>query len=456
MPTIMDPQIVQQAFDLALEHHRAGRLDLAIASYQRAIQLKPDHAESFNNLGNALKEKGRLDQAMDCYRQAIKLKPHYPDAQYNLALALAGKGSLEEAIGCFRLAIQLKPDFAEAHSNLGNALWFTGQIDQATQQYQKALALNPDLPEAHLNLGVVHLAQGDYQRGWLEYDWRLKIKRPGRLPPFQQPRWDGKPLHGRTLLIHAEQGFGDSIFFSRYIPRAAQSGARLILGCQPELARLLSKLARFEQIATSPSQLPPFDVHCPLPSLPLVMGLRGPDDVPWTGPYLKSDPETRRKFSDFIQQAGRKLKVGLCWSGGPTPPGRSIPLPMLAPLANPNVQFYSLQIGQASIDAKSPPPGMNLIDPTPRITDFSDTAALIDQLDLVVSIDTAAAQLAAALGQPVLTLLNHASDWRWLLAREDSPWYPTMRLFRQQSAGDWQTVIARVASEILHRTNARK
>jgi hypothetical protein len=268
---------------------------------------------------------------------------------------------------------------------------------------------------------------------------------------FRQPMYDGGDLRGKTILLYGEQGFGDMIHFARYATLVAERGGKVVLACPQKVLRLMRGVKGIGQFVSPLDQLPEFEVHCPLPSLPHVLGRPRPEDVPWRGAYLKSKKENREKFADFVRRAEGKLKVGLVWCGRSAPAGRSIPLRMLGALGDPGVQFYSLQIGEGSEEARRPPDGMNLIDATGRITDFADTAGLIDQMDLVIGIDTAVVQLAGAMGKPVWTMLKRWPDWRWLLDREDSPWYPTMRLFRQKSARDWSNVVDRVAEALRDR-----
>jgi tetratricopeptide (TPR) repeat protein len=460
-----------------------NRLDDAIASYRRALSLRPDYPITLCNLGNALLAQSKIAEATAAYRnavalqpdsaelhaalatgllaekdfpaaaagarQAIALRPNFPEAQNILGNALLAMQEIDDAESAYRQALNLRPDFFEAQNNLGNALHLKADLPAALAAHRRALELHPDLPIAHWSIALILLLQGDFQNGWTEYEWRKKVPafRAG-ISRFTQPMWDGSDLAGKRIFLHCEQAFGDTIHFARYVPLVAARGGNIRLLYQPPMRRVLESLNAKIEFISPGDPLPDFDVHCPLPSLPLAMGLLNPHDVPWTGPYFKSDPESRQKFSDVIAQGAGKLKVGLIWAGRASPPGRSIPLHQLAPIADPRIQFYSLQVGEGAEEAKSPPEGMNLIDATERIKDFADSAALMDQLDLIVTIDTAAAQLAGALGKRVLTLLKRVPDWRWILDRSDSPWYPTMKLFRQDRAGDWNPPVARLAAEL--------
>jgi len=455
---VIDPRHADALHLLGLLAHRAGRSDVAVELIRQAIALKPNSAETHSNLGIALKDQGQLDQA-------IALKPDFTEAYYNLANALKETGQLDDSIAEYRQAIALEPDLPEAHSNLGNALRDKGQLDAAIAACRQAIALKPDLPEAHVNLAFVMLVQGDFLRGWEEYDWLWKVKdaaSPQR--NFTQPQWDGRPLEGRTLLLHAEQGFGDAIRFIRYLPRVARRGGNIILECQPELHRLFRTMAPDLQVVAKGQTLPAFDLHCPLLSLPRAFST-DLGKIPRTVPYLHANAAEAALWRERIagpgssispsgsdRPSGPDLKVGLVWAGNPAHTNdrnRSLKLASLAPLAEvPGVRFFSLQKGPATAEAKAVLASFDWIDAAEDLKDFADTAALLANLDLVIAADTAVVHLAGAMGRPVWTLLPFAPDWRWLLGRSDSPWYPTMRLFRQSSIGDWASVIAEVREQL--------
>jgi len=311
------------------------------------------------------------------------------------------------------------------------------------------------LPDGHWNLALALLVQGHFPEGWEEYEWRWKTK--GLLSPRQllpQPLWDGRPLAGRAILLHAEQGLGDTIQFIRYLPLVAQRGGRVIVECQPELQRLVQAMTPDIPVLARGQPLPDFAFQCPLLSLPKALGTTLAT-IPATVPYLHADAQNVQMWRDRLAGHGSALKVGLIWAGNPhhkNDRNRSVKLASLAPLAQvPGVQFYSLQKGAAAAQAKTPPPGMDLIDRTDDLQDFADTAAMIANLDLVIAVDTSVVHLAGALAKPVWTLLPYCPDWRWLLKRQDSPWYPTMRLFRQPEIGDWDSVIQQLAAALANR-----
>lgn len=461
-----------------------GRLDEAIAAHQRAVELKPDFAEAHNNMGNALLAKGRPIEAAAAYRQTLKLRPDFANAHSNLGVALHKQGLYSEAIDAYRVALRYRPDHAEAHSNLGVALLESGQTDAAIDEYRQAIQLKPDYVDAHTNLGaamhdlgreddafaslnealrlnpndplahynlsLVYLLRGDYQNGWKEYDFRSGvIAAPKR---FSQPAWDGRDLNGSSILVHAEQGFGDTIQFVRFVDRVAQRGGKVILQCREELIRLLKGTAGIDQIISKRDPIPTYQVQIPLLSLPRVFNV-SLQDVPNKVPYVKLDPAWVPAWAHRMGGADRRLRVGLAWAGDPghrNDRNRSIKLEQLVPLASAaNAQFFSLQKGAGASQALSPPSGLELVDLTAQINDFADMAGLIANLDLVITVDTAVAHLAGAMAKPVWTLLPHVPDWRWLRDRDDSPWYPTMHLFRQTKPGDWPDVIKRVAAALI-------
>ncbi|MGD0390086.1 MAG: tetratricopeptide repeat protein, partial [Tepidisphaeraceae bacterium] len=429
-----------------------GQIEEAIAAHRQAIRIKPDYAAAHNNLGNTLGAKGQLDEAIASYRQAIRFDPDLAAGYSNLGNALGEVGQLHEAVTSFRQAIRLKPDFAEAHHNLGNALMEMGQVDEAIASYRKAIALKRQYGEAHTGLALALLARGDFRPGLEEYEWRWKCKDfPSPARNFARPQWDGCPLQDRTLLLHAEQGFGDAIHFIRYLPLVQQRGGRIVIECPAELQRLFQTIAGRCQIVVRGRPLPPFDFHCPILSLPLAFKTTL-ESIPAEVPYLFPDPELLESWRQKLSASAAGLKVALNWAGNPNvrrDHARSMSLDRLAPLSEVRgATFYSLQKGAAGRQADQPPAGLPLVNLAPELHDFADTAAVMCLMDLVITTDTSVAHLAGALGRPVWVMLQFMPDWRWFLDREDSPWYPTMRLFRQAAPGDWLDVTQRVAERL--------
>jgi hypothetical protein len=396
---------------------KAGRTDEAIAACREAVRLNPDLADGHNNLGSALYLAGRIEEAIPEYRRALELLPNDPHFLTNLGLAFWASGRQVEAIEAYREAIRFKFGFSEAHYNLSVSLLLTGQFEE----------------------------------GWREYEYRLHGRELTSRPRVcSQPQWKGEELDGRTILLDAEQGFGDVIHFIRYAPDVAKRGGRVIFMGYAEQVRLLQGVPGIEEIVTR-NPPPAFDVYCPLASLPGVFGTRL-ETIPAEVPYLKVDPKIVGAWEQRLGPKRERLRVGLVWAGQPTHKRdreRSIALAQLAPLTRAkDVKFYSLQKGNGASQAGEPPAGMELIDLTAELPDFAETAGFISHLDLVISVDTSVAHLAGAMGKPVWMMLTFVPDWRWLLDREDSPWYPSMRLFRQKKRGEWDEVVRHVAEAL--------
>jgi tetratricopeptide (TPR) repeat protein len=413
----------------------AGRLAEAEAHYRRSLSLKPDQPKAHNNLGAVLQLQGQLQAAVESYRRALALDPSLPQANQNLASILRDRAAAENAIAGFQRLLQENPRDAQAHTDLGNVYRELGRHRDAIESFGRAIDCNPELAEAHFARSLELLACGEYEEGWREYEWRWRVKALNTpLRAFPQPLWKGERRD--TVLLHAEQGFGDTLLAARYIPLVAERCKAVVLDCQPQLRRLLRG-------ADEP--LPRFDAHLPLMSLPRIFG------TTWMGPYIRP-----ASTADALSPSPGP-NIGLVWAGEPRQGDdrkRSVTLEMLAPLGEtPGVTFYSLQKGAGAAQAASPPKGMRFVDLAPRIRDFADTAAFIAQLDLVVTVDTSVANLAGAMGKPTWVLLSTVPDWRYRLEGETTPWYPSMRLFRQASDGDWAGAIARLAQAL--RTTSR-
>jgi tetratricopeptide (TPR) repeat protein len=439
--------------DYAEAHHglgnellAQGKPDEAAECYERAIALRTDYAEAYCNLGNVFLAKRQFDQAFARYHQALVTNPDFPEAHNNLGVILQHRGNLDEAIAQFKRALVIKPDYADAYNNLGASLQLKGAFEEAVAQYRQALALKPDYPDAHWNSSLIQLLLGDFATGLPNLEWRWRtVCIPRNLP---QPPWRGEPLHGARILIHAEQGLGDTLQFLRYVPMVQRAGGSVVLEVQAPLRRIAAELPGITTLVTAEEPLPPFEWTCPLMSLPLAFGTT-PDTIPAQTAYL-SVPDEALRTASSIPWPTTGLRVGLVWAGNPMHPRdqyRSIPLPLLEPLLRVDgVHFFSLQMGPAAGElaaARAP-----ITDLSHAIHDMADTAALMTHLDLLIAVDTAVAHLAGALGKQVWTLLPFSPDWRWLLHREDSPWYPTMRLFRQPEFGDWQAVVQMAAAAL--------
>jgi len=435
---------------LGFIYYQSKDFNSAISYLQKAIHINSADAVAYNNLGNALQNNGQIDEAIACYNNAVQINPYYDEAYNNLGCAFYEKGNFDEAIANFKKTLQINPYNTLAHNNLGQSLLEKVQIHEALLCFQKAIQLKPDYALAHFNKSLALLLSGDFKEGLKEYQWRWKLEEH-KMRNFSRPLWNGSFIKNATILLHTEQGLGDTIQFIRYAPMVAAKGAKVIAECQKELATLLQSIEGIHQIVIQGEELPAFDVHCPLLSLPLVLNTTL-ENIPAKTPYINADPLLIQKWRERVRDDNGVVKVGIAWAGGPRHKKdryRSCSLEVFSPLAQlDDITCYSLQKGDAAQQAKNPPEGIKLIDYMEEIKDFSDTAALIENLDLVISVDTAVAHLAGALGKPVWTLLPYAADWRWLLDREDSPWYPTMRLFRQPSLDNWMPVMDRLISEL--------
>ena len=426
-----------------------GRNSEAAACYRRTLELNPDYADAHYNLGNVLQDQGKLDEAVACYRRALELRPELVVAHLNLGNALKDQGKLDEAVACYRWTLERQPGFAEAHNNLGNAFYGQGKLDEAVACFGRALQLKPDYADARATRAIVSLLTGDFERGWAEYEWRWNTKDCPRRN-FSQATWDGQPLDGKTILLHAEQGLGDVIQFVRYAALVKRRGGVVVVECPRPLLSLLASCEGIDRLVGPGEELPPFDVQASLLSLPGIFHttLQG---IPAMVPYLFADPGLVQRWR---QELGRVagFKIGIFWRGNPgnrNDRNRSIPLDCFEPLARcSGVQLLSLQKGPGVEQLPDMAKRFPVTELGSRLESFMDTAAVLVNLDLVVTCDTAVAHLAGALGVPVWVALPLVPDWRWLLDRSDSPWYPTMRLFRQESRGDWQGVFKKIVVAI--------
>ena len=424
------------------------RYEGALESYERAIALKPDYAEAHTNRGAVLAEMKRHEDALESYASAIAFNPASAEAYNNRGLALAELSRHELALDSYARAIALKPGYAKAYVNRGFALADLGRHEAAQKSYELAIASDPGDVQAHWNLALCQLLQGDFKRGWEGYEWRWEHPefKPNKRN-LTQPLWLGKePLVKKTVLLHAEQGFGDALQFCRYAPMVAARGAPVLLEVQSALKPLLTGLQGVQRVIAKGEALPPFDYHCPLLTLPLAFGTTI-DTVPASGPYVRSEPGLVRHWEERLGEH-RRPRIGLAWSATAlTTYGRdrSIALAEFVKLIPDGVECVSLQkelseADQAVVRGRT--------DIAHFGTGFADTAALVELMDVVVTVDTSIAHLAGSMGKPVWVLLPFKGDWRWLLDRDDSPWYPTARLFRQPGTGDWSSVMRRVNGEL--------
>jgi tetratricopeptide (TPR) repeat protein len=419
----------------------------AEACYRQVVRLDPGHASGHTNLGCMLHVQGRIADAIACYRQALKLEPGQPEALRNFALVAGGPEELRAALEGFEFYLATHPRDARAHHQLAHLQLHLGRHEQALAAYERAIALEPDTAEFHLARAQLLLLLGRYAEGWREYEWRWRMPQfNGPMVRFTQPRWDGQPLQG-TLLVHSEPGFGDVFQLVRYATLAAERCARVVVECKPALADLVAGVAGVAQVVREGDPLPPFDAHIPPIAFPHAFGTTL-ETIPWRGPYIVPDPARVREWTQSVAAScPRERKVGLVWTGNPGNFGnreRSVTLQQLGSLAQAgNASFFSLQKGEGAQPGPVPA-GMHFVDLTGGIRDFSDTAALLAQLDLVISIDTSVAHLAGAMGRPVWVLLPFSADWRYHVARRDNPWYPSMQLFRQESEGDWSAPLQRL------------
>jgi len=483
--------------NLGTMYKSQNRLDDAAACLQRAIELKPDYAAAYNNLGNVMKMKGHIADAIPLYCKALEIKSDFVEAVSNLGAALRLSGRFEEAKTCFDFAMDLAPDYPDIQNNVGNLRQITGDTKGAMQAYDRALELRPDFPEPHNNRGTILQAEGkieeavacyraaishrfdypearnnlamallslgDYPNGWREYEWRWGIPDMiGARRQFIQPQWRGEAATASSslsdsppiLLIHSEQGFGDTLQFCRLASLATQRGYRVVMEVQKPLVRLVRSLAGVAEVVGRGDPLPNFDVHCPMLSLPLALGLTV-DSIPAPIAYLHAEEADIANWRDRLAQdiAPNALKIGLVWAGNPRLHSpdlsaidrrRSISPELLAPLWEiPGIQWFSLQK-----DGPKAPEGQPMLDYMAEMKDFADTAALVSNLDLVITVDTAVAHLAAALGRPVWIMDRFDCCWRWLGDRHDSPWYPNLSRHLQPSAGDWEAVVGQVKQRL--------
>ena len=441
----------------ALAAHRAGKLTEAAALYEQILACRPKDFHALHLLGVLTMQSGRAERGIDLIRRAIAVEPNAAIAHFNLGKGLQSFDRHREALPNYDRALTLQPVYPEALIGRGSALQALGRYQEARTSYEAAVAQRPGDADANWNLGLAMLTLGELEEGWRRFEWRKQLEEPIANRTFPFPQWTGRePIAGKSIFVHWEQGFGDTIQFCRYALMLQAMGARVTLAVQDPLVRLLRRLHPAIDV-TGQSFTPPWaDYHSPLMSLPMALGTTL-DTIPEPDGYLRADEDRTRAWRARLD-ALQGLKVGLVWAGGSLSEcdrRRSVTLAALAPLADvPGVSWVSLQKGPPAREASAPPPGMTLLDPSGELGDFDDTAALVAALDLVIAVDTAVAHLAGALGIPVWILNRFDTCWRWMEDRTDSPWYRTARLFRQRDAGQWGPVIAEVRRALIEVTRA--
>ena len=435
-----------------------GQFDEAVACHQRALKLRPKFPEAHNSLGITFQAWDRPAEAEASYRRAVSQNPDFATAHNNLGLIKEKQGRFEEAVPHFERAVALKPDFAAAYYNLGCVLYALRRFEPALAAYERATHLKPDYAKAHVNEALLRLRLGDYGLGWEKHEWRLKYLYD-ITGAYAGSVWDGSCPKGKTILLHTEAGFGDNIQFIRFARQIKQRGARVLVACQPELRRLFRMMPEIDDVILKGDTLPSYHCHAPMMSLPWLCRATL-ETLLADIPYLYADSKAVAAWAERLRPFSG-FKVGLVWAGNALlgqaelidmDRRRSMRYEQFLPVLQvPGIHVFSLQKGGPASQARAPLPGAALIDFMDDVTDFADTAALVANLDLVIGVDTSCIHLAAALGKPVWMLSRFDGCWRWMEEREDSPWYPTLRIFRQVQPGDWETPVAAVAAQLRER-----
>ena len=425
-----------------------GRPHLGLEYLRNAISINDTVAAYHSNMGLTLQALGESTDAVAAFDRALVLQPNAAEVHNNRGAALEDLGRRDEALKSYARSCALRDDAAEPYNNLGTLFAERGDIDKAMGCFRRAMELDPKFGEPFMNLGMCLMLRGKFEEGVRHYEQRWHTRKlPLRPRGFEQPQWVGQNIAGKTLLIHAEQGMGDTFQFIRYAQLLARRGVRVVAELQPEVIDVCRRMPSISLAVVSGEPLPPFDWHCPTMSLPLGFGTNL-SNIPSNIPYLDADPERAALWGERLGPAEGNFTIGLVWAGRPTHKNdlnRSMSLALLGPLAElPGVRFVSLQKGDPAKQAETPPPGMLLFEATDHIESFVDTAALISHLDLLISVDTSVAHLAGAMGKPVWVFIPDPPEWRWLENRSDTPWYPTMRLFRRKGQEPWSAVVGQV------------
>ena len=453
---ILCPDLAEAGFNLGILQEKSGALEEARASYEAAALARPQLAEVHFALGNACFKTRRWAEAVAAFRAALSLRADFAPAWLNLGNSLRLQNDLAGALECYQRVAALRPNSPDAQINLANAYRAQNRLAESRKAAERALKLSPESPEAHLNLAMALLVAGDLRAAWPHAEYRHAWTLGGAGRKFTQPCWDGTASPaGRTILLHGEQGYGDTLQFVRYVALVARQGARVHLEVQLPLRSLLAaSLPEAESVIAHGEPLPDFDLHCSLASLPRAFGTNLAT-IPAPARYVSSPADAEERWSGYVRDFSGP-RIGVAWAGNPTHPNdynRSLPLDEFRRIeeAVPGATFISLKRELTPPDAALLASLSRWRNPAERLGDFADTAALIGQLDLVIAVDTSVAHLAGALGKPLWVLLPFSPDWRWLLGREDSPWYPSARLFRQPVTDDWGSVIGAVQSELRRR-----
>jgi Flp pilus assembly protein TadD len=463
--TRSDPQFADAWANLAKVYEQTDNPDAAIMALRRAIELRGDVGAYHRRLGVCLGRKGDLPAAIEQFQRALELDPQSEETFGDLILAFRKAGQFDRIIESARARLKGDPDNVKILAMLADGMWQSGQFSQTGELWHRLVELEPQSPDRHGALAMCLLTLGDLSGGWREYEWRWQCesfsKNVRRSPQREWgcARGPGRPdVSGRSILLYAEQGIGDTIQFVRYAWVLADRGARVLVECPWSLKSLLGTCPGVRLVYSKGEKLPEYDWHIPMLSAAAALETTVAT-IPGEVPYLHADPSRCKSWRGRVESASAgKLRVGLVWAGSPgyaNDARRSIAPALLAPLADiGGVALFNLQKGKDT-DARKPPGALRLIDFTTSLSDFAETAALIERLDLVISVDTAVAHLAGAMAKPVWTLLPFVADWRWMLERTDTPWYPTMRLFRQRAPDDWASVIEDVAQALAERVAAR-
>jgi Flp pilus assembly protein TadD len=445
----LDPGVGEAWFVLGVASQLLGKIPASVTYYRNSVRLAPGNPEAWNNLGASLSNLRRSEEAEPCLRRALVLEPAYAQAHNNLGNALQAQGRCDEALESYHRALALKPDYFEVYEHVGLVLQCLGRLHEALDWLKRAVEKAPEQGSVHMNYALTCLQGGEFEQGWTEYEWRFRCREHPILAQGM-PLWDGSPLDGHSILLWAEQGLGDTIQFIRYAHAVAHRGGRVIVACPRSLLRIAATCQGvFEVIPEGTDQLD-CACHAPLMSLPRIFGTTL-DSIPSKIPYLAADPALASRWSDELGGFDG-FKIGIAWQGNPDHKKdryRSFPFARFEALASiPGCTIFALQKGPGAEQIETLGGRFPVINLGGQLDDFADTAAVLEHLDLVITPDTSLAHLAGALGVPVWVAIPFASDWRWLLEREDTPWYPTMRLFRQRKWGDWDDVFGRMAREL--------